>query len=162
MNFVELSAGQFDLQTWKTISIHVGQYINRYFDVWSKPSVAKILLTTDLDVAYGFAELEGVVKGLTLEKYHTAGYFMNKVSDDMIGSVYYHTFQEKTAENTGILYSYFYLGKFDRQDEIICLQHCEDENGNLYYFPLSFRHSLDEIQCMFSTILNFRYHVDYD
>ena len=155
-----LSCGNYDLDLWARTNICVGEYISRYYEIWTKPCVAKIVLTTELDVAYGYAGQEGIVKGITFEKFFTASYFLNKVRDDKISHIYYKTYELVTEYSIKCIYRYFYLAKVDKTDEIICLQECEDEFNTTFYCPCSFKHSQEEIEVMFGSIINFRFHLD--
>lgn len=154
-----LSAGNYDMELWFRTNIYVGEYLSKYYEIWSKPSLAKIVLTTELDVAYGYASQEGLVKGITFEKFFTPSYFMNKVRDSNISHIYYKTYEDGLW-NMKTIFTYFYLAKVDKTDEIICLQQCEDENSEIFYTPCSFKHSQDEIEKMFAKILNFRFHLE--
>lgn len=149
-----------DVEDFKRMEIRFGDYISRYFSLWSKPATCKISLTTELDVAYGYADRPGILKGLLLERFVSPKYFQERQKDINLSHVYMYTFTDEVIPGVMMVYTYYYLAKFDLNDEIICLQ-CIEEDNCKYFLPLCFKHNVEELQKIFHTVLNFRYNLVY-
>lgn len=157
-----LSSGIIDAEDFKRYPISVGQYVSRYYELWTRNVIAKIHLTSEIDIAYGFADKVGVVRGLKFDRYSESSYFMKRLKDDAISHVYYMTFETSNVCGIPILFSYYYLAKVNFADEIVCLQTAEDDDGRPLYMPLSFKHSEEQLLQMFWRHINLRFNVSYN
>ena len=150
-----------DFETFKNLPITSGKFVSRYYEIWTKPCIAKVTQTTELDVAYGYAKDVGELKGLKFERYHSTGFLDKHIRDDKISHIYYFTFEE-LHNNIPILFSYYYMVKVDFKDEIVCLQQAEEVDGSKIYLPLSFKHTEEDLLKMFYSILNLRFNLIKD
>lgn len=157
-----LSSGSVFVDEYKAYPITIGQYISRYYELWTRNVIAKVCLSTETDVAYGYADKPNVLRGLKFERYCQGTFYLKRIKDDRISHVYYQTYEVVSAMGFSIQFTYFYLAKVDFSDEIICLQRAEDEEGKAIFLPLSFQHTEEQVMQMFYRILNLRFNCVQD
>lgn len=154
-----LSAGTIDAETWLTYPVTVGKLVSRYYELWTKNVIAKVSLSTEIDVAYGYSNKSNEIRGFKFERYHEGVNFMKRLKDPSISHIYYKRFEEPTARNIPIVFIYFYLAKVNFGDEIVCLQEAEEVDGTKIFLPLSFKHTEPELMIMWYHVLNMRFNL---
>lgn len=157
-----LSAGQLSAEDFFNYPVTTGKLVSRYYELWTRNVIAKVCLSSELDVAYGYSKVKNEVRGFRFERYHEGTHFLKRIKDPSISHVYFKMFEEPTARGIPITFVYLYLAKVSFNDEIICMQKAEEIDGTPIYLPLSFKHTEEELVVMWFSTLSMRYNIIYD
>jgi hypothetical protein len=151
-----LSSGVWEVEQLKLLTLINDKYIGNYQKFYIRPTVISIIITDELDVAYGFANKIGEVKDFVHEVFLSMEWLQNKLKDPQINFVQYKMFEDNKNLVT-FKFMYLYVGRLDFKDQIFCFQIVDEENCTKVYVPARMKHSDFDLKRMFQDIMNFRF-----